>query len=186
MNRYNLGDIQVQGYDALISKMSSLSKGDYLSDGELINIIANRGLELLKTYALSANFKFGTGENMSTGMNKKILSISRTLAEALLYNDNPEVAFQEFGTGVVGRDNPNPNASLVGWVYDDREEGWWYPVEDENDIPEGQPKRNFGGTWYAWTKGQVAQNVFYDTIEQLKREIPEICTEYMQNYMKGA
>ena len=62
--------------------------------------------------------------------------------------------FNEYGTGVVGSQNPHPNAN--GWTYDMNqhgERGWYYPKGD--------------GT-YGWTKGLPSKHMFYDAFEDIK------------------
>ena len=62
--------------------------------------------------------------------------------------------FNEYGTGIVGSQNPHPNAN--GWKYDMNEHGergWYYPKGD--------------GT-YGWTKGLPSKHMFYDAFEDIK------------------
>ena len=62
--------------------------------------------------------------------------------------------FNEYGTGIVGSQNPHPSAN--GWKYDINEhgeKGWYYPKGD--------------GT-YGWTKGLPSKHMFYDAFEDIK------------------
>ena len=59
--------------------------------------------------------------------------------------------FCEFGTGVVGANNPHPDVAVLGWSYDVNQHGelgWWYYNKD------GERR---------WTKGMPARPYMYDT-----------------------
>ena len=63
------------------------------------------------------------------------------------------IVFNEYGTGVVGKDNPHP--ALEGWEYDVNnhgEEGWIYPKKD--------------GT-FGRTSGIASKKMFYNTKEKM-------------------
>lgn len=65
--------------------------------------------------------------------------------------------YVEFGTGVVGKDNPHPDLSIAGWRYDVNghgELGWWYPGKDGK---------------FHWTKGMESRPFMYNTAQQLRR-----------------
>lgn len=75
--------------------------------------------------------------------------------------------YKEFGTGIVGSNNPNVAEYLaeVGWKYDVNEhgeKGWVYPKGD--------------GT-YGWTKGLPAEKKFYEAIRRMEESLPEIAKE---------
>lgn len=75
--------------------------------------------------------------------------------------------YKEFGTGIVGSNNPHVSAFLAraGWKYDVNEhgeKGWVYPKGD--------------GT-FGWTKGIPAQKKFYNAILEMQSEFPNIAKE---------
>ena len=75
--------------------------------------------------------------------------------------------YREFGTGIVGSQNPHISAYLaeVGWIYDVNEhgeKGWRYPKGD--------------GT-YGWTKGIPASKKFYNAIRRMEEEFLNIAKE---------
>lgn len=75
--------------------------------------------------------------------------------------------YQEFGTGIVGSNNPHIDEVLEksGWKYDINEhgeKGWIYPKGD--------------GT-YGWTKGQLAKKKFYNAMKRMENKFPEIANE---------
>ena len=155
--------------EQLITKLENYNP---LSDNRVIKALCLRGVELLKDEASKANYKFSSGTDIVNGMKFEIISNSK----GVVYNDNPKMAFIEFGTGVVGKNSKqNPLADQVGWVYDTNQHGdagWWYPVASQP--PKGQPSWYHNCQWYAWTRGQEAKNIFYNALERLKLEVPDI------------
>lgn len=78
-----------------------------------------------------------------------------------VYTDNAYAQFVEFGTGIVGKNNPHPDAGEFGWQYDVNEHGiagWKYQGED--------------GQWH-WTQGQESSKFMYLAFQDLE-----------QNYMR--
>lgn len=83
-------------------------------------------------------------------------------------------AFVEFGTGVVGQNNPHKNGeylSKAAWQYasgakifttKDGRVGWIYPTDD-------------GG--FRFTEGMQSRPFMYETALELKREFPRIAKE---------
>lgn len=81
----------------------------------------------------------------------------------------PHSAFVEMGTGVVGAQNPNPNNSVPGWVYDVNghgEAGWVYFKEKDGK--------------YHWTKGIPSRPYMYDTAQILRDSIPDVAKEELE------
>ena len=75
-------------------------------------------------------------------------------------------AYVEFGTGIVGADNPHPEAS-GNWDYDINHhgnDGWWYPSSKGWYQPEN------GGQPLAWTKGMPSRPFMYNTLRELEEE----------------
>lgn len=86
---------------------------------------------------------------------------------------NPTDTFQEFGTGIVGSENPhvNPFLEKSGWKYDVNahgEKGWVYPTN--------------GG--FKWTKGQPAKKKFYNATRRCEKEIGTIGAEEIQKAIR--
>lgn len=77
--------------------------------------------------------------------------------------------YVEFGTGLVGSQNPHPRADMFNWTYttqhEDRygnlQEGWIYP-SNPNDVNKNKWIGS-DGQLYAFTKGQKASPFMYDT-----------------------
>lgn len=82
--------------------------------------------------------------------------------------------YREFGTGIVGSQNPHVDEALTkaGWQYDVNEhgeKGWIYPKKD--------------GT-FGWTKGQPAQKKFYFASKRAREKFLDIAREEFQKYKK--
>lgn len=91
-------------------------------------------------------------------------------AIAYAKSTNEVDTYKEFGTGIVGSQNPHIDEALTksGWKYDVNkhgEKGWVYPKED--------------GT-FGWTKGQPAQKKFYIASKKAKEQMASIAKEEFQ------
>lgn len=76
--------------------------------------------------------------------------------------------FCEFGTGVVGANNPHPEVAILGWKYDVNQHGelgWWY--YDKN----GEAR---------WTKGMPSRPYMYDTAKMLRNRVVPIAKEVLK------
>jgi len=82
--------------------------------------------------------------------------------------------YREFGTGIVGSQNPHVDDALAksGWQYDVNEhgeKGWVYPKKD--------------GT-FGWTKGQSAQKKFYIAAQRAREKAPKIAKQEFRKLKK--
>lgn len=76
--------------------------------------------------------------------------------------------FVEFGTGIIGSDNPHPDTGLANWKYDVNEHGeygWYYYKE---------------GEWH-WTKGMPSRPFMYETGRDLRKIVPKIAKEIFKS-----
>lgn len=72
-----------------------------------------------------------------------------------IYTDCLWASFVEFGTGIVGSENPHPDTGSINWKYDVNkhgEKGWFYLLD---------------GKWH-WTKGMPSRPFLYETAQELK------------------
>ena len=95
-----------------------------------------------------------TGELLDS-MNLKAGDIFSNGATYYIYTDCPWAKFVEFGTGIVGSENPHPDPSIAGWKYDVNvhgEKGWYYFKN---------------GEWH-WTKGLPSRPFMFETGQELK------------------
>lgn len=88
-------------------------------------------------------------------------------AVAGIRNKEEKWTYKEYGTGIVGSQNPHVAEALasMGWKYDINqhgEKGWFYPKED--------------GT-YGWTKGLPASKKFWQALQRAEEMFPEIGRE---------
>ena len=92
--------------------------------------------------------------------------------------NTPYAAYVEFGTGIVGAEDPHPRAQARGWEYDTGgygEEGWFYPYNDaRNHKYRVNPET---GKLQPWTAGEPAKPIMYETLDQLRREFHMIARE---------
>lgn len=92
----------------------------------------------------------------------------------IIFTDCPYAAYVEFGTGVVGKDNPHPK---YPWVYDlnnHGKAGWFYPTDEADPNPN---KHEYNGQWYAWTKGMPSRPFMYLTSNELREKLQSIVRE---------
>ena len=83
-----------------------------------------------------------------------------------IQNKKSKWEYKEYGTGIVGSQNPHVAEALqqAGWKYDVNnhgEKGWIYPTENG----------------YKWTKGQPASKEFWNALMKAEEMFPEIVRE---------
>ena len=89
------------------------------------------------------------------------------IATVGIKNMQEKWTYHEYGTGIVGSQNPHVAEALssIGWKYDVNqhgEKGWFYPKGD--------------GT-YGWTKGLPASKKFWQALQRAEEAFPEIARE---------
>lgn len=93
--------------------------------------------------------------------------------------------FVEYGTGVVGADNPHPNPARSGWVYDINshgEEGWWYQTVEGDPNPTKYITST--GEWLAWTKGMPSRPFMYMTWLWTTRRATQIIDMHIKKELR--
>ena len=121
------------------------------------------------------NIALKTADRLADEMMKDIYPNTRKIPTKLegskavsgIKNEKSEWAYKEYGTGIVGSQNPHVAEALqqAGWKYDVNEhgeEGWIYPV---------------GNGEFRWTKGQSATKKFYQALERAEEMFPQIGKE---------
>jgi len=94
--------------------------------------------------------------------------------KGVVFTDCPYAAFVEFGTGVVGKNNPHPT---LPWAYDINnhgEGGWFYPTDESDPNPH---KHLYNGQWWGWTKGMPSRPFMYNTSVELRNKLEAIAKE---------
>ncbi len=120
---------------------------------EFTRQLAEEGVAIAKANILSEDAIY-TGELLNS-MNIKPGDVIVNGASYHIYTACPWAKFVEFGTGIVGKDNPHPDISIVGWRYDVNEhgeKGWFYFKN---------------GKWH-WTKGMPSRPFMYNTASALR------------------
>ena len=135
----------------------------------LVERLTDTGADLVRIKIVSMD-AYDTGELLSgvSGYYSPSLNIG------FVRVTSDHVAFVEFGTGVVGKGSPHPNAeylSKAAWGYatggkifttKDGRTGWIYPTDD-------------GG--YRFTEGMGSRPFMYETALELQREFPRLAME---------
>lgn len=121
----------------------------------LIEILTEGGVEIAKAEIRQMGAIYtGELEESITGY------FSPALGVGIIKTDCPYAVYVEYGTGVVGKENPHP--APEGWQYDMNqrgEKGWWYFNERDKK-------------WH-WTKGMESRPFMYNTFLELQRLVEE-------------
>jgi len=107
------------------------------------------------------------------GSNLASTITSRSVKDGFVIEVNGEYAlYVEFGTGIVGEENPHPNALQEGWEYDMNdhgENGWFYIGAD--------------GIRH-WTKGMPARPYIYQTSLYVRRITTRTVNKHIKKVLK--
>ncbi|MBQ8279762.1 MAG: hypothetical protein IJZ23_07985 [Roseburia sp.] len=108
-----------------------------------------------------------TGELLDS-INAEPGSLLTNGSQWVIYTGCEWAPYVEFGTGIVGSENPHPESGLTNWKYDINahgEAGWHYFKD---------------GEWH-WTKGMPSRPFMYETGKDLRALIPKIAREVFGN-----
>lgn len=133
---------------------------------ETLNKLADMGVEFAQSRVVAMK-AFDTGilhdtihaEHVSQGQR-----ISKVIADA------PYAAYVEYGTGVMGKNQPHSEAGSAGWAYDVNghgEAGWYY--------------YDWGYGVWNWTKGMPARPYMYQTKLYLEQQAPDVAASIFRN-----
>lgn len=106
--------------------------------------MAEEGVEIAQMKILGFDAVM-TGALLNS-MNLEAGDIVSNCATYYVYTDCDWASFVEFGTGVIGSENPHPETGLANWKYDVNnhgESGWWYFNDGEWHWTKGMPSRPF-------------------------------------------
>ena len=123
----------------------------------LIKALVEAGVEIAKAQVRNLGCLHGIRGSI-TGFFDPEAGIGIIRAEA------PYAIYVEFGTGIVGKQNPHP--APEGWKYDINEHGergWYYFNERDQK-------------WH-WTKGMASRPFMYNTLLELQRQVEDIARE---------
>lgn len=155
-------ELSTSSLDALVKKLENYPKE---LENSLISInqeIANRVYELVMVKVPHAN---STGDLMSS-IKKEV-----TKEFARVYTDNPHAAFAEYGIGVIGAENPHPEASVQGWQYDVNKHGrkGWYYNKGTRENPD-----------IYWTAGYAGVQYMYKTYIDIQPELEPLVDKVLK------
>lgn len=104
-----------------------------------------------------------TGELLNSIQNEPGAMISNG-SQWIIYTGCDWAPFVEFGTGIVGSENPHPDTGLASWKYDINKHGeaGWHYYKD--------------GEWH-WTKGMPSRPFMYETGRDLRTIVPKIARD---------
>ena len=76
----------------------------------------------------------------------------------------PHAIYVEYGTGMVGAENPHPEAGRASWEYDVNGHGLngWVYVKGSDGV------FSMDGAQFRWTKGYIARPFMYNTLRWLQ------------------
>ena len=126
-------------------------------DDELSLAICERIIQIIKEEAKTIDYN--DEMYLAVTMDNQIIKTEKGYR---VINTNQASTYSEFGTGMVGSQNPHPNP--MGWEYDVNEhgiKGWRY---------------NVGGMWY-FTRGVPSNPVYLRSAQRVRTEIPSMIKE---------
>lgn len=142
--------LSLRSIQSAIEEVKSYQKKVNALDEKLVKRLTEYGVEEAKNYALYMN-AYDSGELVNG-----IIAEYRE-GKGYIVSTSPHSAFVEMGTGIRGKQDPNPYNYLPGWTYDVNEhgeDGWFYVGKDG--------KRH-------WTKGMPHRPYMYETAQALKK-----------------
>lgn len=124
--------------------------------------LADEGVILAKVKIMEYPAVY-TGELLNSIMDEPGAIITNG-SQWIIYTGCQWAQFVEFGTGIVGSENPHPDTSIANWKYDVNEHGdsGWHYYKD--------------GKWH-WTKGMPSRPFMYETAMDITNLVPKIAME---------
>ena len=133
---------------------------------ELAHRLADEGVIIAKMEIMSFP-AVCTGELLESIRDKPGAVITNG-SQWVIYTGCPWAKYVEFGTGLVGQNNPHPEPGLANWKYDINnhgESGWFYFKD---------------GEWH-WTKGMPSRPFMYETRMELATKVAKIAREVFRS-----
>lgn len=131
----------------------AILKGIEMGEAEFIVRLRDKILQNLTKYGL------GNSE-----LARNITLEQRNDGVAITMGSADYAVFIEYGTGIVGAENPHPHPKMT-WIYSsgansNGHEGWFYPTIPSDPNPY---KHEFNGQLYGFTKGQRSRPFMYES-----------------------
>lgn len=154
--------LSIKSIDKAIKEIEAYKREVISKTKKLAERLAREGVFIAKAKIAEKNAVY-TAELLNS-MEIRAGDVIQNGAQYKVYTGCPWAAYVEFGTGVVGKSNPHPDVSIVGWRYDVNEHGehGWHYYKD--------------GAWH-WTKGMPSRPFMYETATELSMRVSEIAKE---------
>lgn len=156
-------DLSVKGIEKLKEELINYRDNTLQKKLDLfVERLALEGVIIAKTKIAEKDAVY-TGE-LYKSMNLKRGDAIYNGSQWIIYTDCEWATYVEFGTGIIGMENPHPNPSLAAWKYDVNEHGekGWFYFKD--------------GEWH-WTKGLPSRPFMYETARDLPATVTRIAKE---------
>ena len=169
MRNIQVNILDPKSVDKAIKELNKYKKEVENKTVALVQRLTDLGADIVRVKIVEMG-AYATGELLS-GVEGYF---SPTLNAGFIRVTSDHVAFVEFGTGVVGKNNPHKSAeylSLASWGYatgskifttKDGKVGWIYPTDD-------------GG--FRFTEGMKSRPFMYETALELERQYMQIAKE---------
>ena len=165
--------------DDALKKLKKVQKHIEKSCEELVKSLVEYGIEVAKMEIAQLG-AIDTG-----GLEESIRGVYfKDERCGVIFSDVPYALYVEYGTGIVGEQEPHPEYQKINWEYDSHghgDTGWWYPApfgwisfQDET----GEDVK------LAWTKGQPSKPFMYNTLRKLEEYIESGITGDMLSDMQ--
>ena len=145
----NLDNFKKNSLDDIYKLEMAIETGIYNGKKELVERLKEKIQEYLEEYGLG-----------NSNIANKIY-IDDTGYGAYITVLTDYAVFVEYGTGIIGQNNPHPRA----WEYDTNGHGyggWWYPTTSHDPNPNKWVNPETGQLM-AWTRGQPSRPFMYRT-----------------------
>lgn len=160
MKEYKL-TLSQKDFNDMADRIKNLQKKLPVVVDKILERLAEYSKERIQFYIKeSVNEEYATGHLES---NVEISDIKNHIVSIYISKKEvPYVFFVEYGTGIVGSENPHPD-----YEGNYKTEGWWYPT-DAND-PNPKKRQLPNGDWIVYTQGQKAHKFIYNAFQDLKQ-----------------
>lgn len=147
--------------DAAIQEIRAYRDKVQKAAEEIVHKLTEQGVSLAKLNASYMDI-YDSGELVRGIESRYVGGFGAEYGKGYVISTAAHSIFCEFGTGVVGANNPHPEIAVAGWRYDSNQHGelgWWYIGKD------GQAH---------WTKGMPSRPYMYETAKMLRNMVVPI------------
>lgn len=178
MSAVDFGSITLElNLDTITSRYNIADGIEYAIEKGIINGI-DELTEILREKIIEYMYEYGLGGSPLMD-NIVVEPLSNGIYISV---DSDYAMYVEYGTGIVGSENPHPKS---GWIYDINSRGdggWWYPTTDEDPNPTKYITSN--GDYVAWTKGIPSRPFMYMTWLYASQSATQIIRKHIRLKLK--